>query len=101
MANRRNEQERTWFRSDRFFRSNERWYFHTREGMAVGPYKTRFEAEIDVGMLMAQLKDAPEGQVCRVIRDFIMGSGGDFDFINDPAFTSYLTEEGSASLRRA
>ena len=99
MRNRRCEEEaRTWFRSDRFFRSNDNWYFHTREGTAVGPYRSRFDAEIDAGRLLALLRDTPDDQAQRVIRDFVMGSGGDLDIVNDPAFTSYLTREGRGAL---
>lgn len=98
MSNRRHERPKTWFRSDRFFRSNEQWYFHTREGTAIGPYRTRFEAEIDAGRLMALLRDTPEEHTLRAIRDFVMGSGGELDYTNDPAFTSYLTHEGRSAL---
>jgi hypothetical protein len=86
---RHNEPPRTWFRSDRFFRSNQQWYFYTREGFPVGPYQSRIEAEVDAGMLMAQLKDTPPDRVDSVIRNFLLGSGGDLDYVNDPAFTSY------------
>ena len=47
MDYRKDEPPKTWFRSDRVFRADGQWFFHTREGIAVGPYKTRFEAEID------------------------------------------------------
>lgn len=100
MGNRRDERPKTWFRCERFFRSNDQWYFHTREGIAVGPYKTRFEAEVDAGLLMARLKHTPSEQTRRAIRDFLLNTGGDFDFVNDPEFTSYLTEEGSRALKR-
>lgn len=86
---RHNEPARTWFRSDRFFFSNQQWYFYTREGFPVGPYENRIEAEVDAGMLMAQLKDTPPDRVDSVIRNFLLGSGGDLDYVNDPAFTSY------------
>jgi len=100
MANRRHENPRTWFRSDRFFRSDDKWYFHTREGSAIGPYDTRFDAEVDAGRLMALLRNTPTEQAQRVIRDFVMGSGGDLDYINDPAFTNYVTNEGRAALAK-
>lgn len=100
MGNRNNEPSKTWFRSDRFFRSDERWYFYTREGISVGPYRTRFEAEIDAGMLLSLLRDTPTEQTHRVIRDFLLGTGGDLDYVNDPAFTSYVTQEGSHALQQ-
>ncbi len=101
MGNRRLEKPKTWFRSDRFFRSNEKWYFHTREGAAIGPYETRFDAEVDAGRLLALLRNTPEEHVLRVIRDFAMGSGCDLDYANDPAFTNYVTNEGRSALSKA
>lgn len=99
MGNRQNEPAKTWFRSDRFFRSDQKWYFHTREGISVGPYRTRFEAEVDAGMLLSILRDTPVEHTHRAIRNFLLGSGGDLDYLNDPAFTNYLTEEGSRALK--
>lgn len=99
MGNRRNEPQKTWFRSDRYFRSDDQWYFHTREGIAVGPYRTRFEAEADAGLLLSQLRDTPSEYALTAIRDFLMNSGGELDYVNDPAFTSYLTQEGCLTLR--
>lgn len=98
MHNRRNEKPQTWFRCDRFFRSDGQWYFHTREGAAVGPYESRFEAEVDAGRLLALLRDATEDEAPRLIRDFILGAGGNLDYVNDPAFTSYVTGEGRGAL---
>lgn len=98
MRSRNSEETRTWFRCDRFYRCNEFWYFHTREGISVGPYRARFEAEVDAGLLINLLKNAQPDQAQRVIRDFLMGSGGELDILNDPAFTSYLTSEGSGVL---
>jgi hypothetical protein len=99
MTIRKNEQPKTWFRCERFYRCNEQWFFHTREGIAVGPYRTRFEAEVDAGLLMTKLKDTPIDQTRRAIHEFVLNSGGDFDFVNDPEFTSYLTDEGSRALK--
>lgn len=100
MTSRRNEAPRTWFRSDRFFRCNEQWYFHTREGVSVGPYRTRFEAEVDAGLLLSQLRDTPPEFARKVIREFALGAGGEVDYRSDPAFTDYLTDEGNSALRR-
>ena len=46
-AARQNEETRTWFRSDRVFLSDGKWFFHTREGVDLGPYESQFEAEIE------------------------------------------------------
>ena len=100
MEHRQNEEPKTWFRSERFFRSDDKWYFYTREGITVGPYRTQFEAEVDAGMLKARLKDAPETMALSTIREFVMNCDSDQDYINDPAFTSYLTDEGTSVLRQ-
>ena len=94
MDYRKSEPAKLWFRSERFFRCNGRWYFHTREGFAVGPYETRIAAEVDAGLLIDQLRNTPAAQAISVIRDFIMHTGGDFDYVNDPAFSGYVVFEG-------
>lgn len=33
------------FRSDRFFCVNSSWYFATREGVSIGPFSTKAEAQ--------------------------------------------------------
>ncbi|MEZ5559898.1 MAG: DUF6316 family protein [Pseudomonadales bacterium] len=96
---RRDEKPKTWFRSERFFRSDDKWYFHTREGIAVGPYRSRFEAEIDAGLLKAKLRESKPEEALAAIRAFIMESdNGSLDIVNDPAFTSYVTDEGYKAL---
>jgi len=37
--------KKSCYRSDRFFRSGESWYFTTREKWDIGPFKVRDEAE--------------------------------------------------------
>jgi hypothetical protein len=69
------EPPRTWYRSDRVFASNGSWYFHTREGVDVGPYDSQFEAEIEAGMLKELLLGRPTGEhALAVIRDFVLES---------------------------
>lgn len=66
---------RTWFRSDRVFLSDNEWYFHTREGVDVGPYPSQFEAEIEAGMLRELLRPVPRGEKALVvIREFVLES---------------------------
>ncbi len=77
-AVRSNEQPKTWFRSERVFLSAGQWYFHTREGIDVGPYESQFEAEIEAGMLKQMLREAiagqPDDQARRIIREFVLDS---------------------------
>jgi len=38
LGNRVGEEERNWFRSDRIYNLNNKWYFTTREGDELGPF---------------------------------------------------------------
>ncbi len=70
-----NERSRTWFRSDRVFMSDGRWFFHTREGVDVGPYESQFEAEIEAGMLKELLRERESAEgALYVIREFVLES---------------------------
>jgi hypothetical protein len=75
-AARIDEQPKTWFRSDRVFLSDSRWFFHTREGVDIGPYDSQFEAEIEAGMLKELLRErGSKGDTClSVIREFVLDS---------------------------
>ena len=56
---RKTDQEpRTWFRTDRFFVSDGKWYFSTRERTTEGPFKSIEEAE---SMLILYIKVANSG----------------------------------------
>jgi len=102
MENRKHEPQQIWFRSERVFRVDGRWYFHTREGIDVGPYETRFEAEIDATMLIALLKAAEPERAKTVIREFALFSdadAADFADLTDSAFTDYVVEDVHEVLR--
>jgi hypothetical protein len=77
---RRHEAPRIWFRSERMFLSDGKWYFHTREGVDVGPYDSQFEAEIEAGMLKELLRNRCGSHCCdsiaplSVIREFVLDS---------------------------
>ena len=75
LVGRRDESQKTWFRSERVFNCNGKWYFHTREGIDVGPYDSQLEAEIEAGMLKELIKNAAlSGEALGVLRDFILES---------------------------
>ncbi len=75
LVSRRDESSRTWFRAERVFNCNGRWYFHTREGIDVGPYESQLEAEIEAGMLKELIKNtALRGDALGILRDFILES---------------------------
>ena len=73
---RSNEKSRTWFRSERVFLSDGKWFFHTREGIDVGPYDSQFEAEIEAGMLKELLREGADADssAIDVIREFVLDS---------------------------
>ncbi|MFU8815813.1 MAG: DUF6316 family protein [Pseudomonadales bacterium] len=72
---RSSEAPQTWFRSERLFASNGKWFFHTREGVDVGPYDSQFEAEIEAAMLKELLLGRTPGEEAKaVIREFVLES---------------------------
>ncbi len=71
---REKEEHRTWFRSKRVFLADGQWYFHTREGVDVGPYESQFEAEIEAGMLRELIREDSLDNSLSVIREFVLGS---------------------------
>jgi hypothetical protein len=75
LVGRRDEKSKTWFRGDRVFHTNGCWYFHTREGIDVGPYESQLEAEIEAGMLKELIKNTGvHAESLSVLRDFILES---------------------------
>jgi hypothetical protein len=73
MDHRRNEPAKTRFRSHRIFRANEHWYFHTREGIDVGPFRSEFEAQVEASILKHVLKDsASSAAAIAAIREFLL-----------------------------
>ena len=55
--------------------SDGQWFFHTREGVDVGPYDSQFEAEIEAGMLKELLRErGSTGEPLSVIREFVLDS---------------------------
>jgi hypothetical protein len=71
MANRKDEEPKTWFRSNRVFRVDGNWFIHTREGIAVGPYNDKFAADVDAEMLKSLLVGVGEVEAHDIIREFM------------------------------
>ena len=93
MNYRRNESARTWFRSHRIFRSDSNWYFHTREGIDVGPFRSEFEAQVEASILKNVLKDAPTPSAAiGMIREFVLDART--ASCNLAGFTDYVEKEG-------
>lgn len=47
-------------RSERVFSEHDLWYFRTREGDAIGPFRYRSEAESNLDRFIAQLRERLE-----------------------------------------
>jgi uncharacterized protein DUF6316 len=94
------EPARLWYRSDRIFCVDNDWYFHTREGLDVGPYRCQFDAELEAGMLLQKLRQTPEAQIQQVIRNHMLDTQGGAGALNTAAFTDYLVEVGGIELLR-
>ena len=75
---RKYESPRQWRRTTRVYCEPGRcdaWFFQTREGVAVGPYDSQFEAEIEAGLLKELLKDLDDREASMaVIREFVLDS---------------------------
>ena len=63
-----------WSRSERVFKVKTQWYFHTREGMDVGPFATCFEAQVEASLLKEKLKtfsclNARKTAICQYVNE--------------------------------
>lgn len=56
MGHREGEEDKTRFRSDRFFCEDGQWFFTTREGGVQGPFESRPEAEQELEMYIHDLR---------------------------------------------
>jgi len=72
MKNRAGEPPKIHYRvADRCFKSNDAWYFSTRECIDVGPYPTQNAAEYEVTQLTNLLSDVKgTGAASKVIKEF-------------------------------
>lgn len=90
---RRDEAPRTWFRSERvYLLSDNNWYFRTREGVEIGPYDSKFEAEIEAGLLGELIKNSQlSEEKLDVIREFVLDA-----FAMGQSLTPIFEEENVA-----
>ena len=57
MTCRAGENDRTWFRNERFLCINGEWYFLTRENTQEGPFDTKREAEMELMLFLRHAND--------------------------------------------
>ncbi|MEE4244175.1 MAG: DUF6316 family protein [Kangiellaceae bacterium] len=57
MSARLGENNKVWFRSERFFHTEDGWFFITREERQLGPFGTQQEAEHELIQYIRELND--------------------------------------------
>ncbi len=50
------QNQKTWFRSDRFFNEGPDWFFSTRENTVEGPFSSREDAEAGLMMYLRDMQ---------------------------------------------
>lgn len=80
--------------SERIFRSSSGWYFHTRESIDVGPFKTEFEAHVEASILKNVLKEQPPELAVERIREFVLDARTSLCDLRGS--TDYVVEERSS-----
>lgn len=64
------EHDKVWYRSGRFFRIDNVWFFSTREGIDVGPFGSEGEARRHERRLVAMLSNESAEQAHRTIYEY-------------------------------
>lgn len=86
------------FRSNRVFRSNGQWYFHTREGVDIGPFETLGEANNEVGLLVRRMGELSEECISGLIRERQLEAQVAAGTLEAQDFVSYVDESDSVPL---
>lgn len=55
-------------RSDRFFLQDRHWYFHTREGFDVGPFRDKNEAQLALMYFIEQAQWPEQRQLQKLVQ---------------------------------
>ena len=76
MEYRKNESEKVWFRTDRCFSVDGKWFFTTREGEDVGPFGSRQKAIRGVSRYIDSItmKRTSSGFAAKVASDGVWAS---------------------------
>ncbi len=94
------EKDRTWYRSERVYKNKRGWYFHTREGIEVGPYGCRFDAEVDLESLVARIREMSGQSVTHAIHCQAVNASSGSYMMTTEAYTGYVVGEGGVELLR-
>ncbi len=94
------EMPQFWYRRERIFRNGGGWYIRTREGIDVGPYPCRFDAEVEYEALVTHLQAVNSDRLVAVVNNYALAACSGESRLNTEAYTSYLVEEGGVELLR-
>ena len=64
---RKGEENKVRFRSSRVYQSDDAWYFSTREGINLGPYTTKHDAEREVALLVKMLAETTDETAAAIL----------------------------------
>ncbi|HTO59037.1 MAG TPA: DUF6316 family protein [Pseudomonadales bacterium] len=67
MPSRAGEPDKMRFRGSHVFPAHGKWYFNTREGIDVGPFETRSDAEINSTRLRLVLAKIDDPELARTV----------------------------------
>ncbi len=68
---RKSEENKAWFRVSRFYCLDNAWFFSTREGIDLGPYVTKQDAERELNLLVKMLaKTSGTAEAVFLIHEF-------------------------------
>lgn len=79
-------------RSDRFFQQEAYWYFRTREGLDIGPFDSKEDAETGFNSFLGFLRQAHEDVVTKITTYITLQARKD-EKINVPSRTDRLVEQ--------
>ena len=97
---REGEKYRTWYRNDRIYKGRDGWYFHTREGVDVGPFKCEWDAELEQEALVRHIQTVPTTSKDAVVNNFAISARNGSYVLGGVSNTDYLVEEGGVELLR-
>jgi hypothetical protein len=87
------ERARTWFRSHRAFPANDFWYFHTHQGIDVGPFGSEFEAQVESNIPKHMLNETPDvNAAVSMIRESVLDMRNVASDLK--GLTNYVEQEG-------
>lgn len=100
-AQRDGESPSYWLRSERIFRQEQGWYFKTREGINVGPFGCRFDAEVELESLLRVLQECVDEKAIKLVHAQAVNANANDYLLSSPAYTNYLVGEGGVELLSA